>query len=50
MVGYATQPVELPSESASIDQWRAFAAGNAVRIDPHPDLRAALAALVALKP
>ncbi len=50
MVGYATQPVVLPPASASTDQWRAFAAGNAVRIDPHPDLRAAIAALGTLRP
>ena len=50
MVGYATRPVDLPAASDSIDRWRAFAAGNAVRVDPHPDLRAAIAALDALKP
>lgn len=46
MVGYATDPVAMPPPSASIDDWRAFAASNEVRIDPHPDLRSALAAVV----
>lgn len=50
MVGYATRPVDLPPESASIDEWRAFAARSAVRIDPHPDLRHAMAAVSDLMP
>ena len=45
IVGYATRPVDLPPETASIDEWRAFAARSAVRIDPHLDLRHAMAAV-----
>jgi hypothetical protein len=44
-VSYATEPVEVPAPSASIDDWRAFAAGASVRLEPHPDLLSARAAL-----
>ena len=50
MVGYATEPVEVPPPSSTIDDWRAFAAGNIVRVDPHPDLRSAMAAVVGRVP
>jgi hypothetical protein len=44
-VSHATEPVDLPGASASIDEWRAFAAGAAVRLEPHVDLRSVAAAL-----
>jgi hypothetical protein len=44
-VSYATKPVEVPPPSASIDDWRAFAAGSEVRLEPHPDLRSARSAM-----
>jgi hypothetical protein len=44
-IGFATEPVEVPTASASIDAWRAFAAGSAVRVEPHADLRSASAVI-----
>jgi hypothetical protein len=45
LVSHATEPVELPSASASIDEWRAFAAGASVRLDSYENLRSVAAAL-----
>jgi len=43
-MSFATEPVEVPGPSASIDAWRAFAAGAAVRLEPHGDAKTAVAA------
>jgi hypothetical protein len=45
LVSHATEPVELPPASASIDEWRAFAAGASVRLESHENLRSVAAAL-----
>ncbi len=44
-VSHATEPVELPSASASIDDWRAFAAGASVRLESHESLWSVAASL-----
>ncbi len=45
LLSHATEPVEVPSASASLDEWRAFAAGASVRMEPHENLRSVAAAL-----
>lgn len=45
VLGRATGPVPIPDSTAGIDEWRSWAAGTAIRADPHPDLREARSAL-----